>query len=223
MDKPVKLDIKEVNLPLEPVKIIVVGYNLPVVEQACLQSVVSCTNYPYVLTFVDNYNTEMTLTQRWNELVAWTPEEYVCLLNSDTVVSPKWLPRMMETLLEDDMHGFVGPSTNNCHSPQKNIATFEYANKHLGESEVMKSPISGFCLLFRKSIWDELEGFDERYKLYGQESDFVDRAQRIGYKALWRKDAFVWHEGEASVKAHGYSAKKERELAKKIYWSERAG
>ena len=203
------------------VKIIVIGYNLPNTEQACLQSIVSYTTHPYILTFIDNFNKDMTLTQRWNDLIAWSPEEYICLLNSDTVVSPMWLSRMMETLLEDDTNGFVGPSTNNCHSPQKNIPTYKEANKYLGKYEVMQSPISGFCLLFRRGIWDELGGFDSRYKLYGQESDFVDRAQKLGYRAIWRKDAFVCHEGEASVKAHGYDATAEREIAKKIYWSER--
>jgi GT2 family glycosyltransferase len=85
----------------------------------------------------------------------------------------------------------------------------------------MKDPISGFCLLFRRSLWLRLRGFDERYKLYGQESDFVDRAQKLGLKVVWRKDAFVYHEGEASVKAHSYDVQAEREKAKRIYWQDR--
>lgn len=206
------------------VDIIIVGYRVPDIELECIETVIHNTKYSYVLTYIDNYHTGYTLTQAWNKLIKASMCDYICLLNSDTAVSEGWLSKMMDTLLSDKQIGFVGPSTNNCHSPQKEVDTECKADVLASQEdvmEVMKDPISGFCVLFRRAIWEQLGGFNEKYKLYGQESDFIDRAQQAGYKAVWRKDAFVFHHGEVSVKKHGYDVETERNRAKKIYWGDR--
>lgn len=203
--------------------IIILGYKLPELEEKCIKSIIRNTKQPYLLTFIDNQGTNNTITEMWNTLIHATPNfcEYVCLLNNDTEVSPLWLSKMIDTLEVDPMYGFCGPSTNSCHSPQKNISTYEEAKKYNGIHEIMKDPISGFCLVFKKKIWWELDGFDERYTHYGQESDLLDRAQQKGYKCIWQKDSFVYHVGEASVKSSKMNVKEEREKAKKLYWADR--
>jgi len=203
------------------VNIIVIGYALPQAEKECLKSVISNTKHPYVLTYFNNYKSGYTLTQIWNTLINSSNCEYVCLLNNDTVVYPGWLERMVSTIANDKGIGFVGPSTNACHSPQKTIPTHELAEANLGKVEIMKEPISGFCLLFRKTTWVKLNGFDEKYELYGQESDFIDRAKSLGLHSAWVKGAFVFHHGELSVKTHGIDVAKERTKAKAVYWAAR--
>jgi len=214
----------------ETVNIIVIGYAQPKLERACLKAIHANTAHPYLLTYFDNYASGWSLTAAWNNLVACSPCETICLLNNDTEVYPDWLTLLYDTLwkFHEDftgtkrLIGIVGPSTNQCHSPQKTISTFVEAKKHQGEIEVMPQPISGFCFLFAKSTWIRLDGFDKRYDLYGQESDFADRAmKRLDYFCGWRKDAFVFHHGEASVKAAKIDVEAERKKAKDIYWSER--
>ena len=203
--------------------IIVIGYNLPSVEDECLQSIVHNTKYrPYVLTFFDNYESGLTLTQAWNELIRSSQAEYVCLLNSDTIVYPKWLEKLITTIGRDEWIRFVGPSTNQCHSIQKTIPSYEESQKYEQQAEIVNDPISGFCVLFPKVVWEELNGFDERYDFYGAESDFINRGQtKFGWTCAWRKDSFVWHKGGASIAASEKDEKAERERAKKLYWSER--
>lgn len=215
---------------------IIVGYGLTPVEQDgefvdietnCVKSVLENTEPgTYLLSYIDNFENKVgTLTKIWNDLIRSSTADYICLLNSDTVVYPGWLSKMTETLCVDDTFGFVGPSTSNCHSPQKNIPTFEEAAKYATREdkvEVMKDPISGFCVLFRPYTWRKLKGFDERYSFYGAESDFIDRAKtQLGLVSVWRKDAFVYHYGEMSIKKSGMDVNKAREQAKKIYWSTR--
>ena len=203
------------------VEIIVIGYNLQKIEGECLSSITSNTTYrPYSISFFDNYESGLSLTEAWNWLINLSDAEFIVLLNNDTIVRPGWLRGMVEVFGFSDGVGFVGPSTNNCHSPQKNIPTFEEAQKHLGESQVMEQPISGFCLLFRKSLWNKLGGFDERFRFYGQESMFQFKAQQLGYKIVWKKDAFVYHIGEASIKTCDRDVEAERKEAKKLYWEE---
>lgn len=207
--------------------IIVTGYGVTEevkeIQSICVSSVVDNTEFPYVLTYYDNVIFEEPLTVSWNFYCEKSPAEFICLLNNDTEVSPGWLTRMIEVFEKEESCGFVGPSTNQCHSPQKEVGTLAEAEA-LGPTWVeMQDPISGFCLVFRKTLWEELGGFDTRYGFYGQESDFIDRAYKLGYKSFWRKDAFVFHHGEASVKASKMDVGSERKAAKKIYWGDRGG
>jgi O-antigen biosynthesis protein len=206
---------------MNAVNIIVIGFNLGRIEFDCLQSIISKTHYPYVLTYYDNFKNKYTLTQIWNRLIRVSPCANICLLNNDTQVTDGWLTKMMDTLKNQPNCGFVGPSTNNCHSPQKAISSPEKAACKTDVVIQMKDPMSGFCLLFRRALWEELKGFDPKYKHYGQESDFIDRAHKQGWKSYWRQDAFVYHIGEASVKSSGMNAEAARTEAKKIYWSTR--
>ena len=105
---------------------------------------------------------------------------------------------------------------------QKTINTYEKAQEHENETEEIEEPISGFCLLFPKHVWEDLDGFDERYDFYGAESDFINRGQeKFDWGCAWRKDSFVQHVGGASIKSSGKDEKAERERAKPLYWSER--
>lgn len=204
------------------VNIIVIGYNRPDLDKKCLDSIKRNTSYPHTVTFFENYNSGLTLTQAWNKLIKESRSELICLLNNDTEVYPLWLTRLVNVLETTPDCGFVGPSTNQCHSPQKNIPTYEEAERHKNGIMKLKEPISGFCVLFRRDTWGRLGGFDERYTLYGQESDFIDRAKtKFSLHSYWCQSAFVYHHGEASVKTLGKSVEKEREKAKKLYWSTR--
>ena len=184
---------------MHAVNIIIIGFNLIKLETKCLTSIIENTTYPYVITYYDNYENKYTLTELWNKLIEASTCDYICLLNNDTEVTPKWLTKLAETLESDGECAFVGPSTNNCHSPQKTISSVEEAAKHKDSVVRMKDPMSGFCLLFRKELWKELDGFDTQYMHYGQESDFIDRAHKRGWRSYWRQDSFVYHVGEASV------------------------
>lgn len=53
--------------------------------------------------------------------------------------------------------------------------------------------ISGCFFLIRKSLWDELGGFDLRYFMYGEEADLCLRAKELGHKAMVCPDATIMH------------------------------
>ena len=50
------------------------------------------------------------------------------------------------------------------------------------EIDTIKS-ISGACMFFKKTIFDECNGFDENFFLYFEETDYCKRAKKNGYKS----------------------------------------
>src|SRR5260370_622931 len=58
--------------------------------------------------------------------------------------------------------------------------------------------VMGACLLIRRSIFEELHGFDERFFMYFEELDLSLRARRKGWRSMFLPDASVFHEGGAS-------------------------
>ena len=197
------------------IEIIVVKFNCPEVEKNCIESVLKHTKDNYHLTIYDNYPENHNLGKLWNRLIARSDAEYICLLNSDTIVTDGWLDKMMETFKLVDDVGCVGPSTDNARNHQNlemEEILVDYGKKYPNWM------LCGFCLLFPKAAAQKIGGFPIDFGFYGQEVSFIRRLEQAGLKQMWRTDAFVHHVGSASAKkaeANGdFNEKEEREKAK---------
>ena len=60
--------------------------------------------------------------------------------------------------------------------------------------------VSGCFLLIRRAAWEELDGFDPRFFMYGEDADLCLRAKKLGYHCLITPDAEIVHYGGASEK-----------------------
>lgn len=58
--------------------------------------------------------------------------------------------------------------------------------------------VSGCFFLIKKSIWDDLNGFDSRFFMYGEEADLCLRAKKLGYQPIITNSAEIIHYGGAS-------------------------
>lgn len=58
--------------------------------------------------------------------------------------------------------------------------------------------ISGCFLLLERSLWQELDGFDLRFHMYGEDADLCLRAGRLGARCVMNPDATIVHYGGAS-------------------------
>lgn len=200
------------------VEIIIVKYNLKSYEDETIQQVLSTVKQPYHLTVYENYYADENLSKVWNDLIRNSKAEYVILLNNDTVPHPNWSEKLVE-IFEDDKVGAVGAVSNRAGG---------YQGGHKGpqkEGTVQEvSQLSGFCMAIRKSAWEKVGGFDERYKLYGEDSDFCNRLKKAGYKLMLRFDTFVYHhkaKSQAVAEANGKdieAIKKESQMLFQKIW-----
>jgi len=130
--------------------------------------------------------------------------EIIVLLNNDVIVTPEWAEKLMAAL---DDFSIVGPVTNYCAGLQKvqaeiyddrdglNKAAESWAESYGDEIQEVNFVI-GFCMAFRKSLFDEIGPFDESmWPCSGEEIDFCLRAREAGHSVAIAHDVYVHHEG----------------------------
>jgi GT2 family glycosyltransferase len=79
--------------------------------------------------------------------------------------------------------------------------------RHMAANELAASQpvdqVIGAFFVVRRSLFDRLEGFDERYFLYYEEVDFCYRAASVGASTYLLSDAKLYHIGNVSAKRSG--------------------
>lgn len=181
-----------------------------VIGQA-VSDIIENTDWPFKLTVFDNRLNTANTSRAWNKLIQESTCDYVLLIDSDCFVpklSPCWLTRMMESI---DMHGIVIPMVDNTGSPShKSSKALEY-----GQWVTNTTIWSGMCFLFKKSLYDRLGPFDERFYLYGQDSEWAFRASKQG-GVVMRRDVLIHHLGNYSM-SKNENASMDKIYASKLY------
>jgi N-acetylglucosaminyl-diphospho-decaprenol L-rhamnosyltransferase len=59
--------------------------------------------------------------------------------------------------------------------------------------------VSGACMLVRRSVLEELDGFDEGFFMYSEDIDLCRRLRSAGHELVYEPRAVVTHEGGASA------------------------
>ncbi|MGH9424249.1 MAG: glycosyltransferase family 2 protein, partial [Thermoanaerobaculia bacterium] len=68
--------------------------------------------------------------------------------------------------------------------------------------------LNGCCVLARRTVLEELGGFDEDFFLYQAETDLCLRARRAGYVLGWVPDVLVYHlhrQSQRDISEYEYS------------------
>lgn len=133
----------------------------------------------------------------------------IVLLNNDAIVPPGALNRLEDWLGSFDI---VGPLTNYCAGMQKtqlpSYQDLDGLNKeaeYLYESSrgecVEVNWIIGFCMAFKREVWEKVGDFDESlWPCSGEEIDFCLRAKKEGLKTGIAFDTYVHHEGSVTFR-----------------------
>lgn len=140
--------------------------------------------------------------------------DYICFLNSDTVLTFNWLGKLMKGF-DMPKAGIVGPST--CFSGGKQMIprlkarrmsmTQEEMNSVDTGTGIVETEIYGFCYTVSRKVIDDIGVFDvDRYPIgSAEEKDFSWRASKAGYKSYWVKDSYVHHFGNKTFIEMGVS------------------
>lgn len=144
-------------------------------------------------------------------------QDDVVLLNSDTIVTPRWLEGLRSaaygqekvatvTAMSDNAGAFSFPRFNEACPKPEHLSHDEYAILVTQATRACIPPIvptgSGFCMYIRRAFMEEHGIFDEEAfpRGYGEENDLCMRAVYAGWINLITPWSFVYHSRTASFK-----------------------
>jgi len=114
---------------------------------------------------------------------------FICYLNDDTIPSQRdWLKLLIQGLRQNSKYGMACPSGECSTTPQKSGRPGDPFEVH-----VVKGPLAWFCAAIRAEALRDVGLFDENFIHYGDESDWVQRAMRKGWKQIWVKGVYIQH------------------------------
>ncbi len=229
------------------VSIIVVTVNTPRITTTCLESVRRHTTVPYELIVVNNSRARairqclkkfrgiqmirnprnLGYTKAANQGAVASKGEFLCFLNSDTLVPPRWMERLVKAARLPGV-GAVNPlsewETDRRISLDQNKdsrAFTELADRafqHWYKDRLKNSLwLCGFCLVIPRTVMARHGLFDERFFFGWEDIDYTLRLRLKGYRLLRVESLFIHHARGASS-----SVQRRRQLtghAKKLFLS----
>lgn len=142
--------------------------------------------------------------------VKYATGEYVLLLNNDIeVISPEWLTEMLMLAQRKDV-GAVGakllyPDDTIQHAGVivglGGVAGHSHKNYKAKDAGYMRrlqivqdlSAVTAACLLLKKSIFEEVGGLDEKFKVAFNDIDFCLKIRKAGYLNVFTPYAELYH------------------------------
>jgi GT2 family glycosyltransferase len=249
-------------LPRPPlIQIIVPVFNAAHDTGELLASVEEHTSLPYEILLFDDgsdahtkdylrrlteHNPRVTIfsheenvgyTRNINIAVQASTADFVVILNSDTIVTPRWLEKLYEVITRDPQIAAVGPLSNaasyqsipqvkapdgtwaiNPLPPGLDIDQYSDLVEGLSEAQFPDFPLlNGFCTLFRRAALEQVGLFDDNTfpRGYGEENDLCIRLGQAGFRLCVADHTFVYHK---KSKSFGSELRKEisREASGKL-------
>lgn len=115
--------------------------------------------------------------------------DWVCLLNTDTTVSPDWL-EALTIAAEDPAIGIMGPVFTKWDSDQPNyymdgrcadVIPYMFDDTR---SPVDRDWVEGSALFVRRECFEQTGGMNPMYFMYWEEADLCRRARRHGWRVV---------------------------------------
>jgi GT2 family glycosyltransferase len=206
-----------------PLSIIIPVFNQHEISIDCIQAVMETTeNYEVIV--IDNGSNppfkppfagfnEIRVIRNYenkgfpiavNQGIREANGETIVLLNNDCIVTPGALNNLDAWL---DTFDIVGPTSNYCAGVQRVELPVYHTREGLDDeagnlfedAEGQGQPVNwiiGFCMAFKKSLYNEIGPFDESlWPCSGEEIDFCLNARAAGYTVGIAHDTYVHHEG----------------------------
>ncbi|MCQ9208143.1 MAG: glycosyltransferase family 2 protein [Omnitrophica bacterium] len=131
---------------------------------------------------------------------------YLCLLNNDTEVTEGWLSEMLKVAEAREDIGIVNANSNTLGCKPKRGQTPESLAQELKTYTGKYSELAwatGFCMLIKRKVIQEVGLFDEIYGMGNfEDADFSKRAQQLGYFSVCAKASYVYHRERRSFIKH---------------------
>ena len=202
------------------VELVVMLYNEHDMAADMIARLVRHANYPFKLTVLNNTNqiSPINFSRVWNKCIKETACDFICFMDSDVFVQEDWLNRLMESFLDEEVMLALPVMNKTSSNQQRADREAPYPN-----AEPLKEILAAQMVVYRKSVFDKVGLFDERFLLYGQDSEWGYRFLKSKLKGVVRRDVWLDHLGSYSINIMHkeenleYNPSIEREYARNLY------
>ena len=144
-----------------------------------------------------------------NQAIRLSRGRYILLLNSDALLMPNTIQKMIDVMISDSSIGIAGAQLLHpdgrlqvSHSPLPTYWTEVY---HLFGLDKLSKPkrnhleyeetgtVSGACMLIRKTLLDQIGLLDEAFFIFSEEVDLCNRCHKAGQKVVCIYSATAIH------------------------------
>ena len=208
------------------VSIIIVNYNGLELLKKCLSSLLEIQFFDHEIILVDNNSNDDTVnhvTKHFPEIILIKLDEnkgfaepnniaskiakgkYLLFLNNDTIVTKSFLTELIESMNKDRQIGICQSMLLKQDETVDSSGDFidelgiVYNSKTRVKMDREISSARGACMLIRKDVFDELEGFDEEFFVSFEDVDLGWRAWIKGYKVVLSPKSIVYHLGGQTI------------------------
>lgn len=160
-----------------------------------------------------------------NQGFALTDSPFVFVLNLDTEVRPGTIDTLLRTIKSDSQIGVCGPKIFNPDGSLQISAFFNpprvwhtimsqlklyhllpqrlrgelLLGRHWGHDRLRSVPmLSGCAMMARRKMIDQVGGFNERFHMYSEDTEWCWRITKANWKLMFVPDAVMLHHGAQS-------------------------
>lgn len=148
-----------------------------------------------------------------NQAMADARGQFLLLLNSDAFPEADAIRVMLDFMRDNPKAGVVGPRTHNAdgslqlscfrfpspsHAWLENLWLSKGYSNWLHDTVRKVDFVIGACMLVRRQAYQQVGGFDERFFMYSEETDWQRRIRDAEWEIVFVPEARVTHLGGAS-------------------------
>ena len=178
-------------------------------------------NFPEITLLENKENVGFSKAN--NQAVKIAKGEYVCILNPDTAVAEDTFIKALHyaenlenlgalgVYLMDGTGTFLPESKRNLPTPKASLLKLFGSGKSYYANDITKNEngevavLVGAFMLLKRAVYNEVNGFDEDYFMYGEDIDFSYKITKAGYKNHYLGSVPVLHyKGESTSKDAEY-------------------
>lgn len=184
------------------ISVIVVNYKNPIFTRHCLDSLKQTHYKDKEVLLIDNSYHNIGLAAAQNRGALLAKGEYLFFLNNDTIVAPNIFDRLLES--KEDIVGcrmldYTG------HKELDSALSVDKFGFPAGKTGQMFYPDG--AIFIKKSVFDEIGGFDEKLFLYGEDRDLLWRCHLAGYSVGYNPSAVFFHNSKCVNSTNYYRRK----------------
>ncbi len=189
------------------------SYEVIIADDNSSDATSTLNNYIDGVIHIKN-NNNLGFLRNCKNAAAQANGKYLLFLNNDTFVADNWLEPLVNLMEEDETIGLSGSklvypdgTLQEAGGIIWNDATGanygKFQDPNFSEYNYVKDVdyISGASIITRKTLWDKVGGFDERFSpCYYEDTDYAFTVRSLGYRVVYQPQSVVIHfEG----KSHG--------------------